>query len=179
MDEALGRRPCISPSVIIDSAAQDVLVIAPPNEEPSTSLQKRKKRDTDLVAVFKSMQERDEERERMNMERREREALEREDRKEMERLRREEDREERREREWRAWEERRETEHRERERKGDSAEMAASGADTASVRRLLRLSPGICWIIMLDGISVDMEGILFYIDLIRLHDVPICEAKIV
>ncbi|KAF4103532.1 hypothetical protein G5714_016415 [Onychostoma macrolepis] len=71
MDEALGQRPCISPSVIIDSAAQDMLVISPPNKEPSTSLQKRKKRDTELVAVFKSMQERDEARESMNMEREE------------------------------------------------------------------------------------------------------------
>ncbi|XP_030199967.1 TBC1 domain family member 10B-like [Gadus morhua] len=107
MDEALGGRPSISPPVLVDSSAQDVAVVSPPSVHPSTPNLGKRKRESEWQEILKEIQEKEEERELIQIEReerREREAIEREDRKERERLQREErkakemlEREERRE----------------------------------------------------------------------------------
>ncbi|XP_037651410.1 protein enabled homolog [Sebastes umbrosus] len=128
MDEAMGRRPSITPPVTIDSSSQDVVVVSPPSpREPQTEGEtpSKRRREPEWVQILKQVTERDEEREKMCLEkeeRREKEALEREERKDREQLEREEkrererlDREEKREREWREWLVKRENENAERE----------------------------------------------------------------
>ncbi|XP_074490128.1 uncharacterized protein LOC141766847 [Sebastes fasciatus] len=96
MDEAMGRRPSITPPVTIDSSSQDVVVVSPPSpREPQTQGEtpSKRRREPEWVQILKQVTERDEEREKMCLEkeeRREREALEREERKEREALEREE-----------------------------------------------------------------------------------------
>ena len=114
MDEALGGRPSISPPVLVDSSAQDVAVVSPPSVHPSTPNLGKRKRESEWQEILKEIQEKEEERELIQIEReerREREAIEREDRKERERLQREE----RKEKEMLEREERREKENQERE----------------------------------------------------------------
>ncbi|XP_066565558.1 ensconsin [Amia ocellicauda] len=94
MEEALGKRPSVTPSVVVPP------VLVPPVLVPPV-LADAKRRRQDFVTMLKAWQERDQERERM--------YLEREEKREREVL----VREEKREQEWREWEERKAREHRE------------------------------------------------------------------
>ncbi|XP_062864492.1 putative uncharacterized protein DDB_G0271982 [Trichomycterus rosablanca] len=124
MDEAIGGRPSISPLTLISSSGQDAAIASPSSRSMETPANKRR-REKDLVAYLREMEERENEREieaAENEERRWREAEEREERRERERIEREEkteqearQREEKRERETREREERRDQEARMRE----------------------------------------------------------------
>lgn len=132
MDEALRSLPCKSEPVLISASGHKV-IITPAHPVLPVAHKKahevvipaKRRKESELPGIIKSMLDREEERENIYFEREERRALEileREDRKEKERLDREKrrekeqiDREERWERERKEWEERRDSEFRERE----------------------------------------------------------------
>ncbi|CAM4607827.1 unnamed protein product [Leuciscus chuanchicus] len=103
MDEAIGGRPSITPPALVASCGQDVAVASSSSVSPEPS--RARKRPNDVMALFREMEEREEERERKAAEREERlwrEMEEKEERREQERR----EREERQEREVREREER-------------------------------------------------------------------------
>ncbi|CAM4558566.1 unnamed protein product [Leuciscus chuanchicus] len=103
VDEAIGGRPSITPPALVASCGQDVAVASSSSVRPEPS--RARKRPNDVMALFREMEEREEERERKAAEREERlwrEMEEKEERREQERR----EREERQEREVREREER-------------------------------------------------------------------------
>ncbi|XDV31514.1 hypothetical protein PO909_002505, partial [Leuciscus waleckii] len=92
VDEAIGGRPSITPPALVASCGQDVAVASSSSVRPEPS--RARKRPNDVMALFREMEEREEERLWREMEekeeRREQERREREERQEREVREREE-----------------------------------------------------------------------------------------